>query len=413
MTELKRYVLSDVAEICNHKRVPLNSQERERRKGPFPYYGASGVVDFVDDYLFDGEYVLISEDGENLRSRKTPIAFKANGRFWVNNHAHIVRGIKPFLNDWLVYYFSVTDINPYLTGAVQPKLSKENLLSIPIYIPEFSKAETITEILSSLDDKIELNNQINQNLEALAQAIFKRWFVDFEFPNENGQPYKSSGGEMVESELGQTPCAWHAGTLGDVLSVVNGFAFKSSDFREKGEDAVIKIKNINGRFVDVNNTQFIPPPVANSTDEKFRIREGDILIAMTGAEVGKIAIVPPPSNQLWLNQRVGKLQPKIPNSSIFIRSLFAVHNLTAEVRNSAMGSAQPNISGSSIEAIKTCIPDEGSIERYSKLLSSSYDLLLANASENDSLTQLREQLLPKLVSGQITVKKVKKDLQLS
>src|SRR5690348_14952628 len=95
--------LDDIAEIHNNKRVPLNSREREKRKGIYPYYGASGIFDYLDSYIFDGEYVLISEDGENLKSRNTPIAFKVNGKFWVNNHAHIVKGKEDLINDFLVY----------------------------------------------------------------------------------------------------------------------------------------------------------------------------------------------------------------------------------------------------------------------------------------------------------------------
>src|SRR5690606_8958797 len=143
----------------------------------FPYYGASGIIDYVDDYLFDGEYVLISEDGENLKSRKTPIAFKASGKFWVNNHAHIVQGKKPFLNDLIVYYFKNLDLNEYITGAVQPKLNKANLLEIPFYLPKSEEEQkAIAEVLSSLDDKIDLLHRQNQTLESLAQTLFRQWF---------------------------------------------------------------------------------------------------------------------------------------------------------------------------------------------------------------------------------------------
>ena len=137
----KKYRLSDIAEFHNSKRIPLNSRERENQKGTFPYYGASGIVDYVNDFIFDGDYVLISEDGENLRSRNTPIAFKVSGKFWVNNHAHIVKGKESFINDWIVYFFQNLDLNPFITGAVQPKLNKENLQLIEITIPEFSKAK--------------------------------------------------------------------------------------------------------------------------------------------------------------------------------------------------------------------------------------------------------------------------------
>jgi type I restriction enzyme S subunit len=97
MSEWKTFFLEDFAEIHNAKRIPLSSMERSKRKGIYPYYGASGIVDYIDDFKLDGEYVLISEDGENLRTRNTSIAFKASGKFWVNNHAHIVKGKKKLL----------------------------------------------------------------------------------------------------------------------------------------------------------------------------------------------------------------------------------------------------------------------------------------------------------------------------
>ena len=110
--------LSDIAELLDYKRVPLNSRVRDSRKGIYPYYGASGIVDHLDDYIFDGEYVLISEDGENLRSRQTPIAFIAKDKFWVNNHAHIVLGKSDLMNQFIVYYFQNIDINPYITDKM-------------------------------------------------------------------------------------------------------------------------------------------------------------------------------------------------------------------------------------------------------------------------------------------------------
>ena len=91
MNEWKEFLIEDLAEFCNAKRVPLSSMQRQQLQGSYPYYGASGIVDYVNDYIFEGSHVLISEDGENLKSRNTPIAFEASGKFWVNNHAHILK----------------------------------------------------------------------------------------------------------------------------------------------------------------------------------------------------------------------------------------------------------------------------------------------------------------------------------
>jgi type I restriction enzyme S subunit len=112
--------IGEIVDFFDNKRIPLNSTERAVRKGKYPYYGASGVVDYIDGYVFDGRYLLIAEDGENLNSRKLPIAFFARGRFWVNNHAHVVRGKEGVCDDaFLKHWFANANISGYVTGAAQ------------------------------------------------------------------------------------------------------------------------------------------------------------------------------------------------------------------------------------------------------------------------------------------------------
>ena len=141
----------------NHdgKRRPVKGADR--KLGPYPYYGASGIVDYVDEYLIDGDYLLIAEDGENLRTRQTPIAFMARGKSWVNNHAHIVTGNDKADTLFLMYALQATDISGYLTGAVMPKLTQGNLNKIQITCPSIDEQHAIAYILGTLDDKIELN----------------------------------------------------------------------------------------------------------------------------------------------------------------------------------------------------------------------------------------------------------------
>ena len=177
---MTKVALGTVIEFLNKRRKPLSSKERENKKGVYPYYGASDIVDYIDEFIFDGRYLLISEDGENLKTRKTPIAFIAEGKFWVNNHAHIVEGKDDETIDYLKFYFSQFNLLPFLTGAVQPKLSKGVLEKIEIDFPTYEKRKFINKQLKDLENKIQLNTQINQTLEQIAQALFKSWFVDFD-----------------------------------------------------------------------------------------------------------------------------------------------------------------------------------------------------------------------------------------
>ena len=213
-------MLGELTDNFDAVRVPV--KQADRQPGPYPYYGASGVVDRVDDYLFDGEYLLIAEDGENLRTRNTPIAFLANGKFWVNNHAHIVRGNHKTNTRYLMYALSELDISGYLTGSTMPKLTQGNMNRISLLTPLLPEQRAIAHILGTLDDKIELNRRMNETLEAMARALFKSWFVDFDpvrakmAGSDTGLPQHLADlfpDRFEESELGKIPEGWEVKPL--------------------------------------------------------------------------------------------------------------------------------------------------------------------------------------------------------
>lgn len=142
--------------VVNHdgKRVPVSSTDRQERQGKFPYYGASGIIDYVNDYLFDGDFLLIAEDGANLISRSTPIAFEATGKFWVNNHAHVVEPLKEIiLTSYLRDYFNCTDLKFYISGSAQPKLNQKNLNRIPIPLPPLNEQKRIVAAIEALRER--------------------------------------------------------------------------------------------------------------------------------------------------------------------------------------------------------------------------------------------------------------------
>lgn len=161
-----RYRFDEITINHDKRRIPLSSTERIKRKGQYRYYGAQGVIDYVDDYLFDGEYLLIAEDGENLKSHKQDIAQIATGRFWVNNHAHVVQGNELCLTRYLGYLLNMMDISGYITGSAQPKLSQANMNAIMFDLPNISVQKQIVTVLESLNGRISNNERINDNLAA-------------------------------------------------------------------------------------------------------------------------------------------------------------------------------------------------------------------------------------------------------
>jgi type I restriction enzyme S subunit len=399
MTNWKEYRLGDLMEIKYGK------DHKHLANGSFPLYGSGGIMRFVEKPLYDDETILIPRKGTltNLFYLNQPF-WAVDTIFWSKINKKIT------LPKYLFYKLKTIDLASLNVGSAVPSLTTQVLNEVLVSIPNLETQTAIAEILSSLDNKIELNNQINQNLEALAQAFFKQWFVDFEFPDKKGNPYKSSGGEMVESELGEIPDGWRAGKLGELSKVVNGYAFKSSDFQELGNNGILKIRNVNGSIVDIKNTQFVSDKIASKVQQKFKVQSGNVLIAMTGAEVGKIGVVPKTEKSLWLNQRVGRFEPVNPNSIVFINTLFNFLNFTQEVRNIAMGSAQPNISSNGIESIKCLIPNQNIIDLFSSSLKDNYQMLLDNLYEKEQLEQLRDLILPKLISGELEVMAVKNQL---
>lgn len=152
--------LSQVVQFWDNKRVPIKEGDRQKRQGSYPYYGASGIIDYIDDYIFDEDLILLAEDGANILARSTPIAFKATGKYWVNNHAHI---LKPKSNadiDYLIFYLESLSYRKYNSGAAQPKLNREVCTTIPVIYPPLPEQKAIADLLSTWDDAIEKTERL-------------------------------------------------------------------------------------------------------------------------------------------------------------------------------------------------------------------------------------------------------------
>lgn len=162
--------LDEISENCDNLRKPVTSGNRT--KGNYPYYGASGIVDYVDSYIFDGDYLLVSEDGANLLARSTPIAFSITGKNWVNNHAHVLHFEEYATRRYVEFYLNAMDLSPYVTGGAQPKLNQKNLNRIPISLPSLPEQRRIVAILDRFDT---LCNDLTSGLPAEIAARQKQY----------------------------------------------------------------------------------------------------------------------------------------------------------------------------------------------------------------------------------------------
>jgi type I restriction enzyme, S subunit len=290
-----------------------------------------------------------------------------------------------------------------MTGTSGRQRVQNNILEkMPITLPDILEQKKIAKILSSFDDRIELNNKINSILEQISKTIFKHWFINFEFPNEQGKPYKSSGGEFIDSELGKIPKGWKVGMFGDICTVKGGYAYKSNDFLPNGDFPIIKIKNIQeNRIVNMKDLQFISKEISDNTKE-FWLSDGDIVMAMTGATVGKFGIVVnlPKFDHSLLNQRVAKF---FSDNIVFVFMILLREIFKKEIIDKAHGSAQANFSARDIQKIKIILPDKKLINYFNKVMNPLFNLIIKNIKENIILENLRDTLLPKLITGKIRV----------
>jgi type I restriction enzyme S subunit len=290
-------------------------------------------------------------------------------------------------------------ITPYIQlvgdgkGSGKPIINKTEFSKIKVTVPDLNTQKIVAPILSAYDDLIEVNNQRIKLLEETARELYKEWFVRMRFPR-----YKKA--KFVKG----VPEGWTAGCIGDLYSVKSGFAFKGELLGAIGVP-IIKITNIQDNGIDIHNCDRYSGEI-NKRIEKFELKDGDLLIAMTGAQIGKIGLIADMSERYFLNQRVGKFFPK---KDILTNNAFAYFNSTSEyframIENYAMGAAQPNISGEQIEKIACFVPSDTLLKQFTEICDPIFQQVSILKSQNTQLRQIRDRLLPRLISGKLEVK---------
>lgn len=347
----------------------------------------SGNFVFIDEHAYNflnksklyGGEIIISNVGANVGTVFRCPYLKYKMSLAPNAIMVKFKGDNNFYYYWLSSYYGQSMLKSIVTGSAQPKFNKTNFKEILVPIPPFEVQKKIAGVLGALDDKIELNNKINQNLEAQAQALFTN---------------------TILSRL-------EKGTIGMYCDVKSGFAFKSSWWQNQGIK-VIKIKNIETTGLNLNDCSYVSSEKVDCAKD-FIVQGGDLLIAMTGATIGKFAIVPYSTETLLVNQRVGKFfLGKNPVEKLpFIYCTLKQPEIYSEIINRGQGSAQANISGSDIMSISCTFPNKKIIDSFNCLAQPIFQKMIFNWYENTRLTELRDSLLPKFMSGEINVDDVK------
>ena len=348
------------------------------------------------------------------RDYRIPIALSTDENEFIISPAYDVFEIvdtKVLLPEYLMMWFRRKEFDRntwfHTDADVRGGLPWEAFSNLKLPIPSVEKQQEIVNEYHTIQNRINLNNQLIAKLEETAQTIYKQWFVDFEFPfdfaqgkpSENGKPYKSNGGKMVwcEELEKEIPEGWEVSSIGTYSKVKSGFAFKSDWWQSQGIP-VIKIGSISNNTIDNNALDFIDSNKFENA-KNYTVKRGDIVIAITGATIGKIGIVPNLGKYTLVNQRVGmfNLGEKPLNKVPFLYLVLLDDIVQKEISNVGGDSAQANISNSQIENIKIVLPKEKNINDFNLLLESTFDLILNKIEENQKLEDLKELLLGRMV----------------
>lgn len=374
--ETNTYYLSEIAEICDSRRIPLSAMERVKRHGKYRYYGAQGVIDYVDDFLFDGEYLLIAEDGENLKSLKQNIAQVVTGKFWVNNHAHIIQTNSKCRLRYLYYLINNMNISGYITGSAQPKLSQANMKKIELELPSVLMQDKILSVLGTIDDKIENNKKINKNLEEQVLAIYNQWFE----VNSNCNRQTCRAEEYFNIAIGKTPprkeSEWFSANPDDVTWV------SISDMGSCGTYIRRSSEQLTKEAIERHNIKIVPD---NTVLLSFKLT------------IGRIAIT---VGEMTTNEAIAHFKTNNTEITEYLYCYLKNFNYQTMGSTSSIATA---VNSKIIKAMPFVIPTDEELYEFHAIAGPIFAMIKENQLQTGNLSKLRDSLLPKLMSGELDV----------
>jgi type I restriction enzyme S subunit len=404
---MNKYSLSELANITMGQSPPGEYCGSELQGIPL----LNGPAEFTNFSPIPVQYTTDPKKICNAGDILFCVRGSTTGRMnWADREYAIGRGLAAINHkkgksyNYFLKYLIQNHLNSLLNntnGSTFPNLTADLIASFKVNVPGEEVQLKISKFLSSLDDKIELNNRINSELENLAKTIYDYWFVQFDFPDENGKPYKSSGGKMVYNQeiKREIPVGWEVKKLRQFASTASGGTPLSTkkEYYENGSIAWINSGELNNRYI-TEAKNFITQSGLNNSSAKL-FESNTLLVAMYGATAGKVSLL---HINACTNQAICAI---IPNSDIYTKFLkFATDDLYNFLINLSTGSARDNLSQDLIRKLSFALPQEDLLVKFNQMVNPMIMKILINQKENQQLTQLRDWLLPMLMNGQITIK---------
>lgn len=367
--------------------------------GRYRVYGTNGPIGWHDEPLCTHPSIIIGRKGAYRGIHYSPEPF------FVIDTAFYLEPTEEMDLRWAYYCLLTYDINGMDSGSAIPSTSREAFYHLPVFIPPLEQQRAIAHILGTLDDKIELNRQMNETLEAITRAIFKSWFVDFDpvIAKADGRQPVGIGPEtatlfpdlFVDSSLGSVPTGWTVHSVYDIADVIYGAPFKSSLFNENSDGKpLIRIRDL-----AIHNPRVF---TAEQPARGYLVQPGDLVVGMDGEFRAYLWKGP----EAWLNQRVCcfKSRPGIPRALVH----YSIESTLDFFERSKTGTTVIHLSKSDIDTFKILVPPESLLHRFARIVDPMENRILTCAQESRGLADIRDTLLPKLISGEIRVKDAEK-----
>lgn len=363
----------------------------------YPIFSGYRISGYYPEYNCENEEIIVVARGVG----GTGDVKLSPEKSYVTNLSIIVRLDEEIFDKKFFYYLNHHGLRYLDTGSAQSQITIGDLEKLEFPAPPLDEQKRIAEILSSLDEKIELNRKMNKTLEEIAQALFKRWFVNFEFPDENGKPYKSNGGKMVDSDLGPIPEGWRVGSMFEAFDYLEGPGIRNWQYAEAGT-RFINIRLINDGDIKVESANYINQEDVEKKYQHFLLAEKDMVLSASGT-LGRSAIVRKTHLPLLLNTSVIRFRPKngIGHSFLY-QYLQSRYFLDEQVRLSS-GSVQANFGPTHLNRMSVCLPNREILDRYNSASDMVYSQIILNHDQNEKIMKTRDLLLPRLMSGKIRI----------
>lgn len=396
MTE---YKLKDILHFHNGRRYDSISKD-----GTIPVYGSGGIMGYTDKPLLDGEYLLLPRKG-SLNNY-----FYIDKPFWNVDTIYAANVVDKNVDcKYLYYYIKCLNLENLDSGSTLPSMTQSAYGSIKVNLPSYDTQKTVSDFLTNIDNKILVDSKIIRTSEKLMREIYDYWFAQFDFPDENGRPYKSSGGEMVYNETlkREIPKGWRVESLANCVSkeknaIVDGpfgTQMKIGDYVESGVP-IYEMDQLNGAFITRDSGHYI-------TEQKYEevkrstVKNGDIIISKTGT-LGLLGLVRSKYEKGIIVSRLAKITPN-PNIIGKYALLIYLSKLTegGYWLNMCGGSTMPILNNSVIGGTKIIIPDSDLYQQFEAIAEPLYEQIYNLQLETQKLVSLRDWLLPMLMNGQV------------